>query len=700
MYRVEKDVRMEAIRMSFARATRIVLTAVIVAAIGASPGAASAGAATGCGAELQTALDSAGSGATVVLDGMCTGSYTLRAGATFTLEGAPGTTSGFDGTGATSPLLGNLASTEAGAMTLSHLTFEHANLHEASALSLRASRVTLSDDSFLENVEHGENAHAAFVQIPSSSCPSAGAPPVITLTGSTFSRNTLVLGAGRGGGAGAWLEDACNAGSVLEKNVFEDDVLEAAGTHAEVVVSGAGLQFVGPSHTRPEPVVSQRGNVFDSDNVIASAPAEADYGGGGEWLEYASLRSVDDRFSRDSVPGTALPVSSPEYAWSWGGGLGIWTPEQECQAPTYPHPESTLEDAIVEGDSIGPGTPRDIGGGGVYVGCSHLNVFDSTFILNTAYSGAAIEGESGDELELANSILAEGTGAEEIAGFESGGGGSQTTSFSDVCNPAGSSEPLPGAGNICADPLLADDDEPLSFDVHETSSSPTIDAGSNALVPSELTTDAYGTTRILAGRTGCAGSFPAVVDMGAAEFVPSAPPPCTAPTQEQTPAQQVPTPALTTQQQTPASELTSQPQTPAGPQAHFVSLELSSTGIGLRLSCASNDGRGCAGTIYITSEETLKGKKVVAVDTSNPDKSSVRLGQASFSLATGATATFHVKLNSTGLALLRHFHAFSAWVLANEAMPSDSQVVFLLHAARFSEPKQAPKSSKRKPKKG
>jgi hypothetical protein len=672
------------IRASFAYATRIALATVIVAAFGAGAGAASAGAATGC-TGLQAALEHAGSGATVVLDGMCTGSYTLPANATFTLEGAPGTTSGFEGNGASvKPLLGNLASTEAGAMTLSHLTFEHANLKEASALSLLASRVTLSDDSFLENEEHGENAHAAFVQIPNSNCPPAGSP-AITLTGSTFSRNKLFLEAGRGGGAGAWLEDACKAGSVLENNVFEGNLLEAAGTHAEVVVSGAGLQFVGPK-TRPVPVVSQRGNVFDSDNIVAAAPADADYGGGGEWLEYASLRSVDDRFSRDSVPGTELEATSPEYAWSWGGGLGVWTPEHECDPAA--HPESTLEDAIVEDDSIGPGTPQDIGGGGVYVGCSHLTVLDSTFTLNTAYNGAAIEGEAGDELVLANSILAQGTGTDEIAGFDEEGG-TQTTSFSDVCASAGSSEPIPGTGNICADPLLADEGNPLSFDVHETSSSPTIDAGSNALVPSELTTDAYGTARILAGRTGCT----ATVDMGAAELVPVTPPPCTAPTQEQTPAP-------TAQQQIPASELTSQQQTPAAPQAHFVSLELSSIGVGLRLSCASSDGRGCSGAIYITSDEILKGKKVVAVDTSGGDKKSVRLGQASFSLAAGATATFHVKLNSTGLELLRHFHAFSAWVLANEALPSNSPVVFLLHPARFTEPKQAPKSSKRKPKKG
>src|ERR1019366_221054 len=74
-----------------------------------------------------------GEGSVIVLDGLCDATnlgsstgVTLPAGSNFSIEGKPGTTSGFDGAGATGPLLGNLASTEAGAMTLSHLTFQHA----------------------------------------------------------------------------------------------------------------------------------------------------------------------------------------------------------------------------------------------------------------------------------------------------------------------------------------------------------------------------------------------------------------------------------------------------------------------------------------------------------------------------------------------------------------------------------------------
>jgi hypothetical protein len=703
---MEKYVRREAIRASLACATRIALAAAIVATFGAGAGAASAGAATipaEC-SNLQSTIDHVvavepkdGEGDVIALNGLCDATnlksstgVTLPAGSNFSIEGKLGTTSGFDGAGIAGPLLSNATSTEAGAMTISHLTFEHAK--DFSALSIRASRVTLSGDSFLENEEQGASEHAAFVEI--GPCPPTGTP-AITITGSTFSSNKLILGNNKGGGAGAWLEDACDSRNVLEGNTFEGNTLEAENTDAaeELEVTGGGLQFVG-GKTQPASV-SQRANVFDSNRIVAPETAAlGDYGGGGEWLADASLLSVDDRFSRNDLAGTRVegPDSS---AWSWGAGLGLDNRNLACNGAELT--ESTLEDAVVVGNAIGSGTKIDLGGGGIWVSCSHLRVLNSTVTLNTAPYGAGIEGEAYDQLELANSIVAEDSPGEEIAGFAESEGGSLTASFSDVCATAGSSEPLPGAGNICANPLLTDNGNPVSFDVHETASSPTIDAGSNALVPSGLTTDFFGMPRILAGRTGCMGSFPAMVDMGAAELQPAVPS-CPETAQEQTPATGPATSNTGLTASAPATDPTVDKQAPAPGLTHFVSLKLSSTGVSLRLSCSSADGKGCSGAIYVTSNETLQGKKVVAVGASNRTKAPVRIGQASFSMAAGATVTYQVKLNSTGLTLLRHFHAFSAWVLANEVMPSDSQVIFFLHDARFSEPKQKhkPKNTKSK----
>jgi hypothetical protein len=120
-------------------------------------------------------------------------------------------------------------------------------------------------------------------------------------------------------------------------------------------------------------------------------------------------------------------------------------------------------------------------------------------------------------------------GGAETAGFD-GTSGSLSASFIDVC-AAGSSAPVAGTGNICANPLLADNGNPESFDVHETAASPTVDTGSNALVPEGLTSDFFGEPRIQSSRSyipACTPgemevgyrAYPAVVDMGASEFGP------------------------------------------------------------------------------------------------------------------------------------------------------------------------------------
>jgi hypothetical protein len=237
-----------------------------------------------------------------------------------------------------------------------------------------------------------------------------------------------------------------------------------------------------------------------------------------------------------------------------------------------------------------------------------------------------------------------------------------------VCTPGTSVKtPLPGEGNICAEPLLVGAE---TGEVRETPSSPTIDAGSNALVPTGLASDAFGHARILPGRTGCGQSFPAVVDMGADEFIapePSCPPPV---------APHPPVPGLT----------------------HYISRKLTSTGVAVKLSCSSTDGLGCSGTIFLTTNELLQGKKVIAIGASHRTRASVRLGQASFALAAGATGTFTVKLNSTGLQLLRRFQAISAFVLANEASPTSTPFIFLLDGVRFSEPTKRKQRHSKHPK--
>jgi hypothetical protein len=131
--------------------------------------------------------------------------------------------------------------------------------------------------------------------------------------------------------------------------------------------------------------------------------------------------------------------------------------------------------------------------------------------------------------------------------------------------------------------------------------------------------------------------------------------------------------------------------TPPPGLTHFVRLKTNAKGAALTLSCTSTDGLGCSGTIFITTDELLHGKKVVAVSLEGRKKVSVRLAQTPFSIPAGGTATIQVKLDATGLKLLRRFHAFSTFLIANEASPTSDPFIFLFHTARFSEPKKKPK---------
>ena len=147
--------------------------------------------------------------------------------------------------------------------------------------------------------------------------------------------------------------------------------------------------------------------------------------------------------------------------------------------------------------------------GTVYVGCgqgnAHLQLIDSTISGNTGASTTGAWGDvSTDKLDLINTILTANPGGADVTGFQS-----ISADHSDTCLNGG---PLPGAGNICADPKLAATG-PGSADVHQTFDSPTIDAGSNGAVPGDLTSALYGGPRVLDFKGGGA-----IVDIGADEI--------------------------------------------------------------------------------------------------------------------------------------------------------------------------------------
>ncbi len=260
--------------------------------------------------------------------------------------------------------------------------------------------------------------------------------------------------------------------------------------------------------------VVQSGNVFSGNTISGAVTSGNVAGGAGEWVTGTNVTSTADVFTGNQLNVTGTPTPAPE-----GGALGIRGIDQTIgtSSTTTPlHASFTgADDVFLNNSASSPNS----WGGAIYTGgstgnfcastcpSSSLALYDSTIAGNTVSSssgeGAAIWGAPGDSLTLENSIAYGNTGvsgAPEIVGYAT-----PTYKYTDGCTTPLSGTPLAGTGNICADPKLNATGE-------ETASSPTLDKGSNALVPSGLATDFEGHPRI-------SGSCPTpVVDIGAFEL--------------------------------------------------------------------------------------------------------------------------------------------------------------------------------------
>jgi hypothetical protein len=212
---------------------------------------------------------------------------------------------------------------------------------------------------------------------------------------------------------------------------------------------------------------------------------------------------------RDVFLDNALPALGSGA--SVGAGIGLDGTQLGASAGTF-----TGQNLAVTGNSIGTNGQ----GGGIGVagscdpaGCTPLGVelYDSSVIGNGAPSGPGIWGQTGVTLTLKNAIVAAGSGGStaDAAGFDSG---TLTVRYSDSCTGVGfTGGPYSGAGNICSDPALQRVGNAAS--VEETALSPTIDVGSNSMIPASVKTDYQGATRIVDGNSDTI----ATVDMGADE---------------------------------------------------------------------------------------------------------------------------------------------------------------------------------------
>jgi hypothetical protein len=555
------------------RQSGVLVVAILALALGllASP-ALAAEATVNCGG-LQSALSGAKAGDKITLSELCKAGFPYKLPAVqMTLAGTPG--AGFDG-GSTVQLEGSGA-----APTIEGLIFENARntaANSGGALTLNGapegSTVTLAHDTFTNDFATGGegggariNTASAAVTVSDSTFSANSATGVggalamfatsATLSGDTFNGNSAT-GAGSSGGAlsafslggpialstssftgnsanaeggGALLTaEAAGIAITLNGNTFShNSVSDPGGTNIDPRgYLGGGLSLQGISTASTNAV--QQGNTFDGNGVSFKAAAVSAMGGG-ESTTHVALQSAGDHFTNNTLqPPNAKENAKKERVFGWGAGLSV----AECgettePPPTIPNVESTLTNAIVAGNTLQSGPSAN--GAGIYIGFVCPNAYSTLHVTDSTITGNIVSGASGpvagisggphDELSLANTILFGDSGGPELGGFQGLAGVSAT--YSDVCSGAA---PFAGAGNICADPLLAGPG-PGSADVRETAASPTLERGSNGVIPAGLNTDAFGGPRVL-GPILCSASPAAIVDMGAAEYaypVPSCPP--------------------------------------------------------------------------------------------------------------------------------------------------------------------------------
>jgi hypothetical protein len=616
---------------------RVAVTLGALLVLGALLAGPAWGATTDC-AHLQNAISTATTGETIDLTETCTnatngGSFTLPTMANVTIEGAAAG-DGFDGTGASGPALHGTA--PAG-LTLRNLAFKNYALTGASAVTLQLSTGALpviDHDSFLNNTSTSSATPAGGgldIFNSDSSCPYTGS---LTITDSLFSGNVLTThvstsspGSGvTGGGASVSLEcDATHTASLLiTGNTFTQNSIHTDGDRA----LGAGLYVA--DDDPGQLTATQSGNVFQSNSIFNDGTTATTFDGGGEWLASVNLTSSSDAYIGNSLPSPGTGSASE--------GAGLGTVRGDCG--TTGTVTATTMNLVAAGNTIGtPSGTGEVEGAGVYAGCVAtagtggfaLTLISSTVSGNSGPGGAAgVDGESTDSLTLENSIVAGNTGATEIDGFGTTPGANVTATNSDVCAIGSTTAPFAGTGNICADPSLA---AAATGDVHETAGSPTIDAGSNALVPSGVSTDFYGQPRIV-GTKQAAG----IVDIGAAEFQTAFVPP-TGPT---------PPP-------------TGGPTLPKPPVAHVVKERVTASGVDVTIRCAGTASQRCAGAVTLTTVEVRVGSKLVGVAGSAGHKRkhryvTTRLARITYRLPGGHSITVHLKHNRVGQSLRRRFH--------------------------------------------
>jgi hypothetical protein len=319
----------------------------------------------------------------------------------------------------------------------------------AGAGVLSGQELTVVDSTFTGNAASGVGAANVF------GGGLIGSGTSVTLTDDVFSANTLTpsnaTGQVLGAGASVALVNA-NSIAELSGNVFRDNVIGARPDGGDVNVAGAGLVITGGITTSRHDRFT--GNTIGAHGAAAAAGAGLAHIGSGCNPPGATLELRNAVIANNSIAGAAK-----------GTGLGI----DSCAGFST---SVTVSNSTIAGNAAGSDT-------------------------------AGAFGAATADITLRNTILALNTGGANLSGFDAGA----SATFSDLC--AGSA-PFAGTGNICADPLFGG---LATGDIRQTASSPTIDKGSNALLPPGLNADFEFEPRVTDGD----GDGSATVDIGADE---------------------------------------------------------------------------------------------------------------------------------------------------------------------------------------
>jgi hypothetical protein len=335
------------------------MTGMLLFGVGAVPAGAVTNA-VNCGTtNLQTALNAAPSGATLVVHGTCTGNFTIAEN--LTLLG-PATLSGADS--------GIVLTINAGiTVSLRNLTVQDGNDGIVGGLQ-NLGATTVTDSSFLDNAGGGIDNEATLTVANSTVSGNSDATfpsyvgggifsdqgTTMTVTNTTVSGNTATAGGG-----------ICNLGTMTVEN---SDVVN--NTASGGFTSGAGLEnFAG-------------GTMIVTNTLVHGNSSSGTFGQGG---------GIDNEATLTLTNSTVFDNSASATFGGFGGGLA------DFGTATVTH--STLFDNTAQS------------GGGIFNGYSNLTVASSTIRNNSATDGGGIYslGSENGTTSLSDSTIAGNTAA-------------------------------------------------------------------------------------------------------------------------------------------------------------------------------------------------------------------------------------------------------------------------------------------------